>query len=52
MRAALVELWPLLSQFYGIHPWDTPRMSLEELGQYVEDLPEARARAATNLRLT
>lgn len=44
MRAALVELWPLLSDFYGIHPWDTPRLSIPELSHYIDDLPLAQRR--------
>lgn len=44
MRAALLELWPALSDFYDLHPWDTKRLSVAELNQYVDDLPNAQRR--------
>ena len=40
MRAALIELWPVLSDIYGLHPWDVHRLSVVELGRYIDDLPE------------
>lgn len=40
MRRALLKQWPALSKFYGLFPWDTDRLTLDELRQYVDQYAE------------
>lgn len=44
MRAALLGVWPALSECYGIRPVDLPLYSMAEINKYVEELPAALAR--------
>lgn len=45
MRAALIEAWPGLSHWFGIHPWDVGRLSVVELAQYIEALDDLARRS-------
>lgn len=36
MRRALLRQWPALSRFYGLFPWDVDRLTIDELGQYID----------------
>jgi hypothetical protein len=38
-----MERWPDLSHFFGIHPWDTGRLSGAELAKYLETLDDLAA---------
>ncbi len=40
MRARLLNAWPDLSHYFGIHPWDVERLSYVEIDSYVEALNE------------
>lgn len=40
-RRQLGPAWPLLSELYGLHPWDLARLTYDEVDVY-----EAAARAA------
>jgi hypothetical protein len=35
IRRALLRQWPALARFYGIHPWDVDRFTLDELNEYL-----------------
>jgi hypothetical protein len=53
VRAGLLNAWPGLSHYYGIHPWDVERLSYLELQAYVDDLNEvarAQQRAQSEAR--
>lgn len=47
-----MELWPVLSDLYGITPLNFTRYSLAEIGQHIDDIPNAIARRGPNIRLT
>lgn len=38
MRRALLAEWPALSRLYGLHPWDVPRLTADELIAYRKHL--------------
>jgi Tat protein secretion system quality control protein TatD with DNase activity len=40
IRRALLKQWPALARFYGIHPWDAERFTLDELNEYLRQLDE------------
>ena len=40
-----MKQWPALSRVYGLHPWDTDRMTPDELVGYLADLDTLRRRA-------
>lgn len=40
MRRALLKSWPALTRFYGLHPWDAERMTLDELNEYLRQFDQ------------
>lgn len=38
MRARLLEAWPGLSHYFGLHPWDVGRLTGPELLRYLSEL--------------
>jgi hypothetical protein len=42
VRRRLLKSWPALSHFYGIHPWDVDRLTVDELIAYQKALPKDR----------
>jgi hypothetical protein len=49
VRAALRTSWPGLSHVFGLHPWDTGRLSEHELAEYLEQLDEFTRIAAQRM---
>jgi hypothetical protein len=35
IRARLLAAWPNLSHYFGIHPWDVPKLTIQELNEYM-----------------
>lgn len=49
----MLKHWPAITRFYGFHPWDVDRFTLDELNEYVRQFNEhnrAQARAAAQAK--
>lgn len=36
MRRAIGSAWPILSELFGLHPWDVERLTYFELRDYMD----------------
>lgn len=42
MRARLLRAWPNLSHYFGLHPWDLERLTVGEIGAYLDWLADLK----------
>lgn len=40
MRRRLLKAWPALSYHFGLRPWDVDRLSMDELNEYLVQIPK------------
>lgn len=53
MRRALLKSWPAITRFYGFHPWDIERLTVDELNEYLRQMDahhRAQQQAAAKAR--
>jgi hypothetical protein len=40
VRRALLRQWPALTRFYRLMPWDSERLTIDELNEYIRQYAE------------